>query len=53
MNYHYSKHATEQIAKRGLDRQLLDEVINFPDVTIKHDDCLTIFQKVVYDKNKI
>ncbi len=53
MNYHYSKHAAEQIANRNLNRKIIDNVILFPDVMIKQDECLTIFQKIVIsDKNK-
>jgi len=52
MNYHYSKHAAEQIENRNLDRHVIDDVIYLPDVIIKHDECLNIFQKIVYDKNK-
>jgi len=47
MNYHYSKHASEQIANRGLDRHVIDDVIHLHDLIIKHDECLNIFQKIV------
>ncbi len=50
MIYRYSKHADEQISKRSISKEKVADVIDDPDDIIKHDGCLTVYQKV-YDEN--
>ena len=49
MKYKFSKHAIEQIERRGLSASIIENVINKPDKIIQHDDCVEVMQKVISD----
>ncbi len=51
MRYKFSKHAIEQIERRGLSTLIIkDIIISNPARIIKYDDCVEVIQKVINDK---
>jgi hypothetical protein len=52
MNYQFSKHATQQIEARGIDRAIVSMVINTYDKIVKDTTGLTIYQKLIKEQGK-
>ena len=47
MKYKLSKHALQQMERRGLSQITVDVVLLKPENIIKSDDCVSVFQKIV------
>ncbi len=50
MKYELSKHAVDQMKKRDISRNIVNEVFKNTDDIVKHDSCLTVYQKVIEEK---
>ena len=48
----FSKHALEQIERRGLSKQTIDDVLEFPSSIIKEDADVEIYQKLVFENGR-
>jgi len=49
MKYKLSKHALQQMERRGLSQTTVDVVLFEPENIIKSDDCVSVFQKIVIE----
>jgi len=47
VDYSYSKHAIEQLEKRNISYERIEEIIKFADKSFNYDECLTVFQKII------
>lgn len=52
MFFRYSLHALEQIQIRGLNKTVVEEVLNSPDRVITNTEGVDIYQKLVIENNK-
>lgn len=52
MNFKISKHANDQILLRGIERELVFEVLKNPDNIIEKESCKYIFQKIITEGGK-
>ena len=52
MNYNLSLHAEEQLLNRGISKGIAMSVLENPDNILKHDECLSIFQRLIKEENK-
>ena len=48
----FSKHALEQIERRGLSKQTIDDVLEFPTTILKEDGDVEIYQKLVLENGR-
>jgi hypothetical protein len=53
MNFVYSQHAQEQIELRGLDKSIVDDVLNSPSAIVNQDNLITIFLKIFLEGDKL
>jgi len=52
LKYKFSKHADERILDRELDKDIVLELLENPDVIIELDSKLVVYQKVVMENDK-
>lgn len=52
MNYRYSRHAKEQLTRRDIDVAIIDNVIAEPDKVLQQEECIKVFQKIVWAGKK-
>lgn len=50
MQYILSKHAKEQLERRGIDASQVDTIINHPDSVVQ-EDSLWVYQKTIHEEN--
>jgi hypothetical protein len=55
MEFVFSKHATEQMLRRGLSRKQVEEVILYPDeiITDNSDPEIVIFQSIINENEQL
>ena len=53
MNFKFSNHALAQMARRGIEKTRIVELLNNPDKIIEQDEEVHIFSKVVNEHAKI
>jgi hypothetical protein len=53
MNFVYSQHALEQIELRGLDKSIVDDVLDAPSAVVSQDNGIKIFQKIFLEGDKL
>ena len=50
MNYKISDHCLEQIKQRGISREDIHRVLTKPDMIIKQDEEINVYQSLSFDK---
>ena len=53
MNFVYSQHALEQIELRGLDKSIVDDVLDAPSAVVSQYNVIKIFQKIFLEGDKL
>lgn len=49
MKFAFSQHSIEQIQRRGINKQIVETIVNNPDKIIVLDKCTKIFQKIIFE----